>query len=88
MQIHCSTHSVILNVIATQYTCSLNSIYHPANWYSEVTTLSLAARLPRCCTNHSHYINNGWTFSGQTSYACDKPGKICAIASSGWEMLQ
>ena len=29
MQIHCSTHSVILNVMATQYTCSLNSIYHP-----------------------------------------------------------
>ena len=28
--------------------------------------LSLAARLHRCCVNHSHYINNGWTFSGQT----------------------
>ena len=30
--------------------------------------LSLVARLHRCCTNHSCYINNGWTFSGQTSY--------------------
>ena len=29
MQIRCSTHSVILNVMATQYTCSLNGIYHP-----------------------------------------------------------
>ena len=29
MQIHCSTHSVILNVMVTQYTYSLNSIYHP-----------------------------------------------------------
>ena len=29
MQIHCSTHSVILNVMATQYTCSVNSIYRP-----------------------------------------------------------
>ena len=29
--------------------------------------LSLAARLQWCHTNHSHYINNGWTFSGQTS---------------------
>ena len=28
--------------------------------------LSLAARLPQCCANNSHYINNGWTFSGQT----------------------
>ena len=28
-QIHCSACSVILNVVATQYTCSLNSVYHP-----------------------------------------------------------
>ena len=28
---------------------------------------SLAARLHQCCTNSSR-INNGWTFSGQTSY--------------------
>ena len=30
--------------------------------------LSLAARLHRCHTNHSHYINDDWTFSRQTSY--------------------
>ena len=30
--------------------------------------LSLAARLHWCHANHSHYINNGWTFSRQTSY--------------------
>ena len=29
MQIHCSTYSVILNVTATQYTCSLKGFYHP-----------------------------------------------------------
>ena len=29
--------------------------------------LSLAARLHRCCTNHTHYTTDGWTFSGQTS---------------------
>ena len=29
MQIHCSTWSVILNVTATQYTCLLNTVYHP-----------------------------------------------------------
>ena len=29
VQIHCSTHSVILNVTATQYTCSLNGAYRP-----------------------------------------------------------
>ena len=30
-QIRCSTHSVILNVMATQYTCSLNSVYCPTD---------------------------------------------------------
>ena len=29
--------------------------------------LSLAARWHPCCANRSHYINHGWTFSGQTS---------------------
>ena len=29
MQIFCSTHSVILNAMAIQYTCSLNGIYLP-----------------------------------------------------------
>ena len=32
------------------------------------SALSLAARLHQRCANHSHYINNSWTFSGQTSY--------------------
>ena len=30
--------------------------------------LSLAARLHRCHADLSRYINNSWTFSGQTSY--------------------
>ena len=30
--------------------------------------LSLAARLHRCHASCSCYINNGWSFSGQTSY--------------------
>ena len=29
IQIHFSTHSIILNVIVTHYTCSLNGVYHP-----------------------------------------------------------
>ena len=41
-----------------------------SSWFTHVCSspLSLAARLHRCPANHSHYINNGWTFSGQTSY--------------------
>ena len=73
MQTSCSTCSVILNVTATQYTCSLNGIYCPhltSTVFTHVhsTPLSLAARLYPCRTNHFCYINNGWTFSGQTSY--------------------
>ena len=75
MQIRCSTCSVILNEMVTQYTCSLNSIYCPC-WlgksslfpHAHSSPLSLAATLHQCHTNHSHCINNGWTFSRQTSY--------------------
>ena len=34
--------------------------------HAHSSPLSLAARLHRCHANHSHYINNGWAFSGQT----------------------
>ena len=82
MQILCRTCSVILNVTATQYSCSLNSIYLPhwlVQWshhcllqsiavHAHSSPLSLAARLHRCHANHSCYINCGWTFSGQISY--------------------
>ena len=33
-----------------------------------VSLLPLVLRLQWCCTNHSHYINNGWTFPRQTIY--------------------
>ena len=53
-------------------------VYHPlwstvkSSLFTHVhsSPLSLAARLHRCHTNHSHYTDNGWTFSGQTSYNC------------------
>ena len=34
--------------------------------HAQASPLSLAARLHWCCTNHSCYIDNGWTFSRQT----------------------
>ena len=78
MQIDCSTHSVILSVMTTQYTCSLNGIYPPPPRTSIVRSslfthvhsspLSLAARSHGCHANCSSYINNGWTFSRQTLY--------------------
>ena len=36
--------------------------------HAHSSPLSLAARLHQCWANHSHYITNGWTFSGQTSF--------------------
>ena len=36
--------------------------------HAHSSPLSLAARLHQCHANHSHYINNGWTFSRQTLY--------------------
>ena len=78
MQIRGSTHSVTLNATATQYTCSLNGIYcphwlvlwsrHCSHMCIPVPSLWLAARLHQWSANHSLYINNGWTFSRQTSY--------------------
>ena len=43
MQICCSTCSVILNATATQYTCSLNGIYHPTDQHSEVIIVQVCA---------------------------------------------
>ena len=36
--------------------------------HAHSSPLSLAASLHECCANCSCYINNGWTFSGQTLY--------------------
>ena len=44
-------------------TVKLSSFTH-----AHSSPLSLVARLHWCCANRSHYINNGWTFSGQASY--------------------
>ena len=40
--------------------------------------LSLAARLHGCSANCSCYVNNGWTFSGQTS-SCISRGLVYLI---------
>ena len=49
MQIHSSTHSVILNVTATQYTYSLNGVYRPhwlAQWSHHCTRMCIPVRSP------------------------------------------
>ena len=49
MQIHCSSLSVILNVTATQYTCSLNGIYHPhwlVQWIHHCSYMCISVHSP------------------------------------------
>ena len=74
IQIHCATHSVILNMVATQYTCSLNSIYYShwlVQWSCHCSHMHIPVHslwLPGYMCKHSCYINNGWTFSRQNIY--------------------
>ena len=49
MWIHCSTHSVILNAIATQYTCSLNGVYLPCwlgQWCHSCSRMCIPVQSP------------------------------------------
>ena len=69
MRIHCSTNSVILNVLATQYTCSLNNIHCPPLTSTvKLPLFTHAHSSPLCLApggNHvaqSCYINNGCFF--------------------------
>ena len=50
MRIHCSTHSVILNVTATQHTCSINGVYHP-HWLVQWS---------RCCSHMCISVHLPW----------------------------
>ena len=76
LQIHCSTCS--------HFECNSHTVHIFTQWHllppltstvkSSLFThvhsslLPLAARLHQCHVNCSHYINNGWTISRQTSY--------------------
>ena len=84
MQICCSTHSVILHALATQYTLRTIHTVHSTQWHlppaltslvksslfthAHSSPLSFTARLHQCCANYSYYINNGWTFYRQIFY--------------------
>ena len=67
----CSTHSVILNVTATQYTCSLEGTYL-THWLVQWSRHSLfmhACSSPLSgCQVTSMPCKHSWIVSGQTSY--------------------
>ena len=77
MQIYCSTCSVIFNVMATQYTCSLNGIYCPhwlVQWSHHCSHMCIPVYSPwlpgyiNVMQTLLLTINSGWTFSRQTLY--------------------
>ena len=69
---YCSTCSIILNVTATQYTCSLSGIYCPPLTSAGKLSVFMPPHsspfpsLHGCHANHSRYINNVWTLLRQT----------------------
>ena len=84
-------YSVILNVMAPQYTCSLHGIHHPhwlVQWSLHCSHMSipvhssLADRLHQCRTNCSCYINNGWTFFLDKPCVCMCVYKISTVYHS------
>ena len=74
MQIHCSTHSVILNAMATQYTRPLNGIYRPhwlVQWRHHCSRMCIpvhSPQLPGYIDVMQTVLIILETFSGQTLY--------------------
>ena len=92
LQIHCSTCS--------HFECNSHTVHIFTQWHllppltstvksslfthEHSSPLSLTARLYQCCTNHSCYINNGWTFSRQTIYIREEEGVKEANLFNRW----
>ena len=60
-QIHFFTHAVILNVMATQYICSLNGIYHPL-WLVQWSRHCSCMCIPVLCLWLPGYTDTAQTF--------------------------
>ena len=62
MQIYCPTRSIILNTMATQYTCSLNGIYRPhwlVQWSHHCLWMCIPVHspwLPGSIISHKQFI--------------------------------
>ena len=82
MQISCSIHSVILNALATQYTCSLNSVYCShwlVQWHNHFSCMHIPV--------HSHwqteYINVVQTVLIMLTMAGLFPDRPCILFAWG-----
>ena len=70
MQLCYSTGSVILNVMALGVHVHSMASTAPTDLYSayEFQSTLLGCQVTLMSHKPSHYVNNGWTFSGQTLY--------------------
>ena len=78
MQIHCSTCLVILNVMATQYTCSLNGVYRPhwlVQWSHHCSHMYIPVYLPQL----SGYIHVAQTIVIMLTMAGHFPDRPCIL---------
>ena len=64
----CDGHTVLLLNLTASTAPLTSPVKSSLFTHAHSSPLSLAARLHQCRANHSCYTNNGWTFSGQTSY--------------------
>ena len=78
----CRPHPVTLNAMGTQYTCSLNRVHRPWSRHCSrmcnASRFSWASRFHWNCSNCSHYINGGWTFSNHSLYIYIYINKLAA----------
>ena len=72
------------NVMATQYTCTLNGVYSPhrlVQWSHQYSPCTFQSTLLACQVRSTLYIlfcyiNSGWPFSRQTSYIYNFPSSM------------
>ena len=80
MQIHCSTHSVILNPMVTQYTCSVNCVYHPywlVEWCHHCSHMCIPLRSPGLpgCINVTQIT---FIILSMVALFLDRPHRLCS----------
>ena len=75
--VHMLTQQPLLPPLTSTVTSSLFTHAH-------FSPLSLAAGLHQCCSNHSHYINNGWTLSRQTLCRYVSNGRQHVMGERSW----
>ena len=87
MQVRCSTHSVILNVTATQYTCSLSGVYRPhwlVQWSRHCSHVRTPVHSP-WLPGHSDVAQTVLSMLTMAALFPDKPPIYCMRVVPYWQ---